>query len=118
MAKGKFTGGRQFGPGNPGRPKGTRVKLGEAFFHALSDDFNEHGAAAIVQVRQEDPSTYIKVVASLMPKEFKIERPLGELSDVELADLTAAVGAIIAASGIRSGAGGGETPAPGGNSLN
>jgi hypothetical protein len=34
-------------PGNPGRPKGSRNKLGEAFIQALAEDFERHGAEAI-----------------------------------------------------------------------
>jgi hypothetical protein len=64
--------GRRFEPGNPGRPKGSRHKLGEAFISALHDDFVAHGQETIEIVRQKDPSAYLKVCASLLPKEFKI----------------------------------------------
>jgi hypothetical protein len=108
----------EFKPGNPGRPKGSRNKLGEHFFQALHDDFVEHGVKAIEAVRVEDPGTYVKVVASLMPKEFKVERPAEELSDSDLAALIAAVGAALAASGNEADAGGRASPPSGGNSLN
>ena len=53
--------------GNPaGRPKGARNKLGEMFLQALHDDFKDHGAVAIVTVREEKPDQYLKVIASLM----------------------------------------------------
>lgn len=56
--------------GNPnGRPKGARSKLGEAFVAELLKDFEDHGAAAIIKVRDEKPSDYIRVVASILPKE-------------------------------------------------
>ena len=81
----------QFKPGqvaNPaGRPKGARNKLGEAFVSALHDDFTQHGAEAIAKVREVDPSTYMRVVAGLLPKEVKIERPIEEMSDDELGRL-------------------------------
>ena len=61
--------------GNPrGRPKGARNKLGEEFLTQLCDDFEVHGAAVIERVRQEDPATYIRVIASLIPKEHQ-DRP-------------------------------------------
>ena len=63
----------QFKPGNPGRPKGARSKLGEAFLEALLEDFTEHGVAAIVKVRDEKPDQYLKVVASILPKEIQAE---------------------------------------------
>src|SRR5262245_36762420 len=40
----------QFKPGNPGRPKGSRNKLGEAFIQALAEDFERHGAEVIERV--------------------------------------------------------------------
>ena len=107
-----------FQPGNPGRPKGTRVKLGETVFQALCEDFQEHGIAALVKVREEDPSTYINVVAKLMPKEFKVEHQIGELSDGDLATLIAAVGAALATAGAVDRVGGGAGAPEGGAALN
>lgn len=59
----------QFQVGNPGRPKGARNKLGEVFVKALLEDFEKGGVAAITAVRLEDPSTYLRVVAGLLPKQ-------------------------------------------------
>ena len=59
--------------GGPGRPKGSRNKLAESFLKALADDFEARGVAAIVKVREADPSTYLKVIASLLPKEIDLE---------------------------------------------
>lgn len=57
--------------GNPaGRPKGARSKLGEAFLKELLADWEEHGAKAIIDMRDEKPGDYVKVVASLLPKEI------------------------------------------------
>lgn len=78
--KGRFLPGNN---GGPGRPKGSRAKLGEAFLAALHDDFDEHGVAVIAKVREEKPDQYMKVVASLLPKEFKIET-VSELTDEQL----------------------------------
>lgn len=70
--------------GNPaGRPKGARNRLGEAFIEALHNDFQEHGVATIAKVREEKPDQYVKVVASLLPKEIKIEA-VSELTDEQL----------------------------------
>lgn len=55
-----------------GRPKGSRNKLGEAFLDALHNDFEEHGVAAIEIVRAEKPDQYLKVIASLLPKEMNL----------------------------------------------
>ncbi len=75
--------------GNPaGRPKGSRNKLGEAFTEARLADFNRDGVAAIERVRVEEPAQYVKVIASLLPKEVKVDvNPLDDLPDDELARL-------------------------------
>lgn len=72
--------------GNPaGRPKGARSKLGEDFLKALAADFAEHGVEAIIKVRTEKPSDYVKVVASLMPKEIDAsDRMIDALSELLL----------------------------------
>lgn len=71
--------------GNPkGRPKGSRTKLGEHFIADLYEDWQANGVAAIQQVRQERPHEYVKVVASILPKEVRVER-LDDMNDDELA---------------------------------
>jgi len=80
--------GRPFPPGvsgNPaGRPKGARSKLGEAFIEALHDDFGKHGVEAIQTVRTEKADQYLKVIASLLPKDGNLNIGDRELSDDEL----------------------------------
>ncbi len=75
-------------PKSPGRPKGARNKLGEAFIEALHDDFAEHGVAAIRGVRENKPDQYLKVIASLLPKDvnLNIGNDLSEMSDDELVE--------------------------------
>ncbi len=56
--------------GNPnGRLPGARSKLTGMFVRALAEDFEEHGVLAIERARTTDPVQYLKVVASLVPKE-------------------------------------------------
>jgi hypothetical protein len=81
--------GRPFTPGqsgNPaGRPKGSKNKLAEAFIAELCEDWSEHGATVIARVREQSPETYLKVVASVVPKELKVQRsPFEDWSDEEL----------------------------------
>jgi hypothetical protein len=75
-----------FKPGcapGPGRPKGSRAKLGEAFLEAMHADFAEHGAETIVAVREGKPDQYLKVVASILPKEIEAGERLSEtLTDI------------------------------------
>jgi len=85
--------------GNPaGRPKGARNKLGEAFIQALHDDFTEHGVQAIKDVRDEKPDQYLKVIASLMPKEHRlsINDQFTDMTDDELAERIRQLAATIA----------------------
>ncbi len=65
--KGRFLTGNNGG----GRPKGARSKLGEVFLKELLADFVEHGAKAIIDVREDKPDQYLKVVASILPKEIE-----------------------------------------------
>ena len=73
----------RFKPGNPGRPKGARNKLGEAFLEALLTDFAENGVKAITDMRDKNPGDYVKVVASILPKEIDAgERTIGVLEEL------------------------------------
>jgi hypothetical protein len=61
--------------GNPkGRPKGSRNKLGEDFIADLHARWEQHGAVAIEKVFTGRPDIYLKVVASLVPKEANINQ--------------------------------------------
>src|SRR5580700_5405413 len=87
--------------GNPaGRPLGARHKLGEAFLEAMRNDFLENGVDAIVKVRQEFPAQYLKVIASILPKELHVKTDsLEDMPDDELLDILYAVRSLIAADG-------------------
>lgn len=62
----------QFKPGNPGRPKGSRNKLGEAFLEDMLSDWEANGPAAIVKVRETKPEQYLKVVAMILPRDLNV----------------------------------------------
>ncbi len=60
--------------GNPkGREKGSRNKLTELFLARLAADFEAHGESAIVEMRETKPAEYVRVVASLLPKQAELE---------------------------------------------
>ena len=100
-------GGKRAGRQGGGQ-EDSQSRLGDIFFAALLEDFRAHGAEAIRAVRTDNPTNYVRVVAGLLPRDRKIEQPLEEMSDAELAILIAAVRASIAAS---SGSGsGGRAP--------
>jgi len=79
--------------GNPaGRAKGSRNKLGEAFIEAMHADFMEHGTQVIETVRVEKPDQYLKVIASILPRELHVkDESLGDMTDEQLMDVLAAV---------------------------
>jgi hypothetical protein len=83
-----------------GRPKGARNKLGEEFIQALYDSFMEHGTETLEKVRTDDPTQYVKVIASLLPKELNVKvSELDELSDNELFRRYAALTQALVAAG-------------------
>jgi hypothetical protein len=71
-----------------GRPTRARDKLRNSFLSALAEDFALHGEDAIKAMRENDPSGYVRAIASLMPKEMDVTHqvnPLEQLSDDQLA---------------------------------
>jgi hypothetical protein len=80
--QGRFLTGNSGG----GRRKGSRNKLTERFLDTIADDFAEHGADAIAQVRASDPIAYLKIVNSLVPRELILQRE--ESSAINPAEIT------------------------------
>lgn len=64
-------------PGGPGRPKGSRQKLSEAFIEALADDFEAHGVATVQKLRADRPDVYVGAIGKLMPKLMELSGPNG-----------------------------------------
>ena len=60
--------------GNPQPAQGAPgQKLSEEFVAEVYADWCEHGAAAIQTVRETRPDVYVKVVASLLPRQVQAE---------------------------------------------
>ena len=56
--------------GNPaGRKPGSRNKFQEDFWRDLAKLWETEGAAALERVLKNDPSTFLRVAAGLLPKE-------------------------------------------------
>lgn len=56
--------------GNPlGRPKGSRVRFAESFLKDLIEAWERHGIKALDDTAQRDPATFVRVAASVLPKE-------------------------------------------------
>src|SRR5262249_51220292 len=65
----------RFQPGRPktgGRRKGSRDRIATALLEAIAEDFEKFGTEAVIIARKERPVEYLRVVASLLPKEFEI----------------------------------------------
>ena len=78
--------------GNPaGRPKGSRNKLSEDFFRDLCDAWQAFGKPALETMAMLYPAEFVRVVASLIPKEPEaITAPVMErLSNAQLDALIA-----------------------------
>ncbi|MQW89890.1 hypothetical protein GHJ82_24315 [Sinorhizobium saheli] len=78
-------GGAHVDPGpSEGRARG-RGWLGGAFLDAVRADFAVHGVDVIARIRAEKPESYLKLVASLLPKDVNAAAGgLEELSDDQL----------------------------------
>jgi hypothetical protein len=87
-------------PNPSGRPLKSRNKLQGDFFRELAAEFEKHGRSAIEQMRIEKPAEFVKVCASLMPRELEVvNNPLDELSDEALEAAIETVKAMLAAKG-------------------
>lgn len=93
--------------GNPkGRPKGARSRLSEDFLKAVQQDFEKHGVATVEKVRERRPHEYLRIVASIVPKELNVTTTrMEELSDDELSDAIAVLRSVIAAGAVGEGEG-------------
>ncbi|WP_164924377.1 hypothetical protein [Sinorhizobium fredii] len=69
----------------PMGPTRWRGQLGSAFLDAVRADFAAHGVGVIARIRAEKPETYLKLVASLLPKDLNAAAGgTDELSDDQL----------------------------------
>jgi hypothetical protein len=54
-------------------PKSARSRHSENFLATFANNFEEHGAQVIEQVRRETPAIYLKIAADLLPKEATLD---------------------------------------------
>jgi len=72
----------------------TRRRVNEAFLEGLLEEFHKNGAQIIHRAGQENPATFLKVLAQLVPRELSVEHSasiLGKLSDEQLGAMIAAL---------------------------
>ena len=56
----------------PGRPKGARSKFSEAFIQDLHAVWEERGIEALEKCASDEPGTFLRVCASLMPRDLNL----------------------------------------------
>jgi hypothetical protein len=89
MADRDETNGRfVYGHGNVGggRPRGSRVKLTEAFLSDLSDSWDVHGIKALNTCATTEPATFCKIVANILPKKIDSTLEVNVFDNYDLAD--------------------------------
>jgi hypothetical protein len=64
------------GKPGPGRPRGARSKLGEAFIEDLRSVWETHGKQALIDCAESEPAQFVRVLASLMPRDLNINMTL------------------------------------------
>src|SRR5262245_50353191 len=94
---------RQGVSGNPhGNRHRTRHLLNQEFMQALLLHFRQHGKKAIEKVAREQPASYLKILALLVPREHKIEHSnsLKNLTDEQLEAMIAYLETSLAAQAV------------------
>jgi hypothetical protein len=71
---GRAEGGR-FGPGNPGRPKGSRNRMTNQLAMALLDDFWRNEEAIIEKARRWFFPQYVQLISRFLPRETQAPAP-------------------------------------------
>jgi hypothetical protein len=74
---------------NPlGRKRGTPNKFSRAFLADVAEKWHAHGANVLEEVRRDDPATFLRVCASLVPREILLTTqsatPVAQMSETEL----------------------------------
>src|SRR5262245_58971604 len=69
----------------------SRRRVNDAFLRAALESFHKDGPVAFQKCAKENPASYLKIFALLVPRELKIEHanPASGLSDEELAQMIA-----------------------------
>jgi len=72
--------------GHGGRARFSRNRLGYSLLQALSEDFDEFGAAAVVKVREQDTTSYLRIIAGVLPAKIEQSVEISVFSDMNLQD--------------------------------
>ena len=67
--------------------RGEGSPLGSSFLGAVRTDFAQHGSEVIARIRDEKPEAYLKLVASVLPKDLSAATGgVDDLSDEQIID--------------------------------
>ena len=80
-------------------PGADRGEMGQDFLHALKKNFRRHGARRINELSKKRPQDFLKLVLTLLPKQFRrkdVAMILKGASDYELARMMDMVQRLIA----------------------
>jgi hypothetical protein len=96
----RSTKGQYLPGGSPGRPKGARNRLAARVFDDLFAHWCEpaapggnmcKGQEALEALYKEKPGEYLRLTASVLPKEFVFESVVADLDDDQINDLLMAL---------------------------
>jgi len=82
------------GKPGPGRPVGSRSRLGEQFLLDLRDAWSQHGPTALARCAEEEPGQFCRIVASLLPKTIDVNATVGVNAQSVLETFRTAVAAL------------------------
>jgi hypothetical protein len=81
-----------------GRPLSAQRHLAAHFMAILAGDFERHGTETLATIRLENPSNYLRMAASLLPRNLDDEMLLDKVSDEELFNVIVKLRALAARS--------------------
>lgn len=100
MTANRSTKGQYLPGGSPGRPKGARNRLAARVFEDIFAHWCEpaapggnmcKGQEALETLYKERPGEYLRLTASVLPKEFVFENVVSDLDDDQIDDLLVAL---------------------------
>lgn len=72
--------------GNPGGRAAHKDRFTRKFWADFHNEWEQGGPDALTRIRRDDPATFVRVAASLMPKETEVtlKNELDRMTDAEL----------------------------------
>lgn len=90
--RGRFVNG---GKAGPGRPRGSRNKLGEEFLDDLIYEWRANGKKALALCAAREPTQFVKIVSNILPKEV-LSMALNVNATIDMGEIEQAQGFLAA----------------------